>query len=523
MKQAIHSCLKSCTLLLAFTLPTIVHAQADIVTFSHDNTRIREIIFTTNLKTLVVKSGEEVQVNGKGIVTSPSIHIWNMDEKRKTMAIADREFGRASAISRDGKLLAYREKNNINVMDLTTKKVFSTIRFDDNKFYKPTGFCNDNRGVIVEQGSVCSIYSIQTEKAEFIRNYSAPGLLHFVTKDDKYAIEMFGDSFRIQDFKSGNDIFEFPMIEKGKPEALRNIIISPENRFVATLSDNKVKMWDMVSHKMAHSLTILPKDNIFCFSPDGRFIIGGSDTLKIWELRTKREITTTIVGEGKLSCATVSPDGKFIASGDAKGNIQIWDFSDDNMSALYFAKEIDNELKQIQNQKEFEKTEDYKKRRQKFTRSTYNKYLTQYMEKLTTENTIQEHWAEEDDRRENEKRDLILNSRETIVFTIDSISTYNADKETFNIKIVNTKERYSRWEVVKVPFRDMPQCFKQRAQTLTITGTKQLAEDTKTYEIYNVKIKSSCSGKDKDYTFGPQRIYLDDNNPSSGAGTVKKE
>ena len=206
----------------------------------------------------------------------------------------------------------------------------------------------------------------------------------------------------------------------------------------------------------------------------------------------------------------MSPDSKYLASGDAKGNIQIWEFSDDNMSALYFSKEIDNELKQMPPKKEFEKTDDYSKRRQKLTRSIYNKYLTQYMEKLTTENTIQEHWANEDERRAEDKKNQILTSRETITFTIDSISVYNADKETFNIKIVNTKERYSKWEIVKVPLRDNAQCFKQRAQTLTITGTKQLTEDLKSYEIYNVKIKSNCSGKDKDYTFGPQRIYLDE-------------
>ena len=509
MKQALRLFLISSTFLLSIQYPSLL-AQADIITLNHDNTRIRDIVFSTNGKVLIVKSGEEVQVNGKGIVTSPSIHLWDMETKRKTMAIADREFGRASCVSRDGSLLAYREKNTINVMDLTTKKVFSTIKFDDNKFYRPIGFSNDNKGVIVEQGSICSVYSIQSEKGVFIRNYSAPGLNHFITKDDKYAIETFGDSFRIQDFKTGNDVFEFPMTDKGRPEALRSLIISPENRFVATLSDNKVRLWDMTSHKMAHTFTILPKDNIFCFSADGRFIIGGSDTLKIWELRAKREIPTTIVGEGKISCVTMSPDGKYLASGDAKGNIIVWEFSDDNMSALYFAKEIDNELRLMPPKKEFEKTDEYSKRRQKLTRSIYNKYLTQYTEKLTTENTIQEQWAAEDERRDEDKKNQILNSREKITFTIDSISVYNADKETFNIKIVNPKERYSKWDVIKVPLRDNAQCFKQRATTLVIEGTKQLTQDLKTYEIYNVKIKSNCSGKDKDYPFGPQRVYLDE-------------
>ena len=511
MKQPPLCYLLFITFLLVITSQKSLLAQSDIITFSHDYTRVREIRFSNNGKMLTVKSGDEVQINTKGLVTSPSIHVWDLDTKRKVSAIADKEFGRASAISYDTKLLAYRDKNTVNVMDLATKKIVSTVKFDDNRFYKPIGFCNNNKGIIIEQGEKCYVYAIQTEKATLVREYKAPGLNHFVTADDKYAIEMFADSFRFQDFKTGEDVYEIPMMENGRAETLQSIVVSPENRFVATLSNNKVRLWDLTTQKVVHNFTILPKDDIFCFSSDGRYIIGGSDTLKIWELRTKREIVTSVVGQGKLNCAAMSPDGKYLASGDSRGNIQIWEFSDDNMAVLYFAKEIDNELKLISGKKEFEKTEDYTKRHQKLTRSINNKYLSQYMEKLTTETTIQEHWAEEDERREADKLNLILKSREAITFKIDSISAYNADKETFDIKISSSKEYFSKWDVIKVPLRtDNPQCFKQRALSLEVTGIKQLKPDLKSYEIFNVKIKSNCSGKEKDYTFGTQRLYFEE-------------
>jgi hypothetical protein len=487
-----------------------VKGQQDIATLSHDNTRIREIVFSSNGKMLIAKSGDEVQVNAKGIVTSPSIHLWEMETKRKVMAIADREFGRASCISQDGAKIAFREKNAVNVMDLATKKVISTIKFEDSKFYRPINFCNNRQGLIIEQGVNCSVYDIQGETARLVRSYSAPGIAHYLSRDDNYAIETFGDSFRLQEFKTGNVLHDFALGERGKKEELRNLVLSPENRFVATLSDNKVRLWDMLSHKLAHSFSIQPKDNIFCFSADGRFLIGGSDSLKIWELKTKREIQTNIVGDGKMSTASVTPDGKYLACGDSKGNIKIWEFSDDNMAALYFAKEIENDKRQIPAKKEFEKTEEYSKKRQRLERLIFGKYLNQYTEKLSTENTIQEQWAEEDERREDDRKQQILNSREQITLTIDSIGVYDADKETFTIKISNAKERYSRVEVVKIPLRDNAQCFKQRASTLVVSGIKQLTDDLRTYEYYNVKIKSNCSGKEKDYSFGPQRTYLDE-------------
>jgi WD40 repeat protein len=498
--------------LIVFTLffQNQTKAQSDVVIMQHDNTRIRELAFGANGKALIVRSGDEVQVNSRGIVTSPSIHVWEMDGKRKTMAIADREYGRAAVIARDGSLLAFREKNSINVMDMTSKRVVSTIKFDDNKFSRPISFCNEKRGLVVEQGNKCLIYDIQNAEARFIRDYSAPGLSHLVTNDDNYAIETFGDSFRLMDFRGGRVSHEFPMLDKGKSEELRGVAISPDNRFIATCSDNKVRLWDMITTKQAHSFNILPKDNIFCFSTDGRYLLGGSDTLKIWELKNKKEIYTKMYAEGKISAVTMSQDGKFLACGDTKGNIRLWEFSDENMSALFFSREINYEINQIPQKKEFEKSDDYLKRVQKITRSIYNKFLSQYVDKITNEKTVQEQWIEEDEIRTNDRIGTIQASRRTIEFRIDSITTYNADKETFNIKLVNEKEKYSKWETIKVPIRDNAQCFKQRAATLTVTGISQLTDDLRTPEIFNIKIKSNCSGKDKDYTFGPQRTYLNE-------------
>ena len=230
----------------------------------------------------------------------------------------------------------------------------------------------------------------------------------------------------------------------------------------------------------------------------------------MWELRTKKEILTPIIAEGKISAIAASADGKYLACGDTRGNIKVWEFSDENMSAAYFSREIDNEIRQMPPKKEFEKTDDFAKRRQKLIRSIYSKYLTQYVEKTTTETTIQETWAEEDERREDDKKATIASSRVQIEFRIDSIMAYNADRESFQVKLVNDKERYAKWETIKVPLRDNAQCFKQRAATLTVIGTKQLSEDLRSYEIYNIKIKSNCSGKDKDYAFGAQRKYLDE-------------
>jgi WD40 repeat protein len=491
---------------LALFFSFLGHAQNDVVTLIYDNTRVRDLTFTADGKHLIAKSGDDVITNNRGTITSPCIHVWDLETKRNTARFAEKDMGRASCISNDGNIIAFKEKSNIIVMDIPTRKIISTIKFSDNKLARPISIVNENKGLVIEQNNLSLVYDISGETGKFEREYASNGSTHYFSSNDVHVIDGFVDNFKLIEFKSGKELNAF---ECGKEE-LKTVVFSPENRFVAILSDNKVRLWDMQSYKMAHTLPIGQKDNIFCISSDGRYVIGGNDTLKIWELKTRKEIKTHIGFESRITAAAISPDGRYLICGDSKGFMKLWNFTDENMAAQYFSREIENEDELIPGQKEFEKTADFNKRKQKLKRSIRNKYLSQYIEKISTEKTIQEQWAEEDELREEGRKQQILASRQFINFKVDSISTYNADKETFQVKIVNEEERYSRWETVKIPIREGAQCFKQRYQNHTITGTKQLTDDLKTYEIFNVKIKSNCSGKDKDYTFGSQKRASDE-------------
>jgi uncharacterized protein with WD repeat len=508
-----HSFFVAIALCLTLATTPLLNAQTDVFNLNHDNNRVRELVFSPNGKILVAKSGDEVQNSARGIVVSPSIHLWDIESKRKTLSTAHREIGRASAISQDGSMIAYKEKNSIEVMDLTSRKIVSTIKLDDSKFARPIAFCNERRGVVVEQGNKCTVFDVQAENARAVREYNSPGINHYIFNDDSYVVEAFGDSFRLVDFKSGLPIKDFALLDKGKSEALRSLVISPENRFIATLSENKVRIWDTkhLTELQSNAFPIQAKDAIYAFSADGRYLFGGLDTLKIWEIKTRKEIVTPITAEGKISAVTVSPDGKLLACGDTRGNIKVWELSDENLSELYFAREIQNEVSLIKPRGEFEKTDEYNKRRQKHVRGITAKYMTSYFEKISSEPTLQEQKAAIDDEIAQANIDKRRLSRRQIDFTIDSISTYDADREVFKIKMVNAQEKYAKWETVKVPTKDNPSCFKQKSAQLKVVGTIELTEDMRGYDIYNIRIKSNCvgGGKEKDYPFGKQRQYLE--------------
>jgi len=67
--------------------------------------------------------------------------------------------------------------------------------------------------------------------------------------------------------------------------------------------------------------------NALALSPDGRFLVSGSEdlTLKIWDTATGNVLRTLSGHEKQVLAAAISPDGKLIASGAADQTVRVWD------------------------------------------------------------------------------------------------------------------------------------------------------------------------------------------------------
>ena len=506
---------KSLMVLLGFvSLLNTNIAQCDLISFFyHDGTRIRDLSFSSGGKSLIAKTGDEVLVNPKGVQTSPSIQVWDLESKRNITSLVSLEIGRASAISPDGSLLAVRDKNTIAILDLNTKKNVNVIKFNENKaaYAHPVAFTSDNKSILIDQGTNMGVYGVASGQLE--RDFYANGVNHVFSSDDNYLLETLADSFKVVDFKTGKELSTIVCgTPGGKSEELKNVIFSPENKFIVGLSDSHIRLWDLMGeYKLYQTMMVGPNDNIFCMTSDGRYVVGGNDTLKLFEIKTKKTIITPLTFERPLTAATLSYDNKFLACGDKKGNIKVWTFNDENLATIYFANEIANDNKQIPPKREFEKTELFNRRSQKYVRQVSNKYLGFYVEKITTEKTLQETISENYIKHLDDAEAHIKNSRAPVTLKIDSVGTYNADRETFTLRVVSDTDSglgYSRTETIGFPLRDNAQAFKQNFQTaasVSVVGVKQLTRDEKTWEVYNIVIKTNVSGKEKTYPFGLQK------------------
>ena len=509
MKNSILTCTGIVSLFMLIFSP--IHAQTnDLTTYIHDNNKIKQVIFSNDGKFISAKSGESVVVN-RGMVVSPSIEVWEIETGKKVMSMADRELARASCFSQDGSMLAFREKNNINIMDISTQRVVSNVMFSDKKsdFARPIAFTSDNKSIIIEKGTTSALYSVETGQYE--RDFYTKGMNPSKSSDDRYMIKAFVDNFCLYDFATAKEIHTFYCGgEKAAKtgEELKSINFTPDNRFVATLSGVKVSLWDLQTFKVVQSFPVGKNDQMFGFNSDGRYLVGGADTLKMWEVKTGKEISTPIYSETEgypITCASFSPDSKYLSAGDAKGVIKVWYYSEENVAQAYYGREIRNEIKAIPVKDEFERTDEYNRRFQKKQKAIVERYVTQYGEKMNSESTLQEMIIVQSDRETQAKKERIANSLQTVSLKIESIGNYNADKESFTLKIVNDQEKYSRTETIKISRKDNPGCFKQSFQNAIITGVKQMSEDEKSFDIFNIKIRTSCPGREVEYVFGAQR------------------
>src|SRR5262249_6372532 len=119
---------------------------------------------------------------------------------------------------------------------------------------------------------------------------------------------------------------------KGHTEFVQYLACSPDGRFAASASSNKVNelmLWDLTAPDGTPVLLGKQKAHVYslAFSPNGKNLASGSSegVLKLWDVVARKEVAAVRADETIVWSVRFSPDGTHVVAGcnDAKA-AQVW-------------------------------------------------------------------------------------------------------------------------------------------------------------------------------------------------------
>jgi RNA polymerase sigma factor (sigma-70 family) len=114
------------------------------------------------------------------------------------------------------------------------------------------------------------------------------------------------------------------------------VALSPDGKTLASAGQVKaahgfldhpvIRFWDVATRKAVRTLDLKKDDRVerLAFSPNGEYLLGSGQGVRVWEVKTGTEILRYKLG-GRAGFLALSPDGKIVAGAD-RDKLYLWEW-----------------------------------------------------------------------------------------------------------------------------------------------------------------------------------------------------
>ena len=158
-----------------------------------------------------------------------------------------------------------------------------------------------------------------------IRGHVHPPVALAFSQDSK-ALITGAESVRVWDVATGREARVITDRSPGGRAGLRlaAMAVSRNGRYLATTEgDGRVVLWDAADGLVIRTFSS-DADSALAFTPDGRWLVGGGRTLRIWDVATGRPLRSIETSLENIQAVAVSPDGRLLAASDDISPVNVW-------------------------------------------------------------------------------------------------------------------------------------------------------------------------------------------------------
>jgi WD40 repeat protein/DNA-binding SARP family transcriptional activator len=233
------------------------------------------------------------------------------------------------AMRPDGRVLAVGHRDGtVTLIDARTLRALSTFRAVPQGPVLAMGYPPRSRLLVIggDNGFLALVDPVRGKLVTRLPGHFGPLLTPSFSTDGRLMATASPEAIILWALRSGKPVAR-PV--RSSPVGLGDVSLSPDGRTLAIVHpDQGVEIIDVTTLRrrawLTQSETVIP----IRFTPDGRYIVGGSykGWAGLWSTKTWQPATHVLAGHaGGVRGLSTSPDGRTLATGSADGTISLYD------------------------------------------------------------------------------------------------------------------------------------------------------------------------------------------------------